>query len=349
MSIGMRDVACIALVIAAFTAAKCGGDSAATPSSDTSTTTAKPTRAAVVPSQSTQRDPCSWITRADAQKALGDSVVADPVRVRSAENAVAQANGGACQYQLKPQGSMAQSVAIELTPDESGAMQTAFAGMGNVEEELKSGTKEAKRDTLIDGRWDFVSQIPGGLTAARAGRIAVQFVTPIGRDKAGLALAGAMLDHIPDTPFTNDPADPTTPPHVPDPCALITRAEAEKVLGKLPVAPYEASKNSALVFGSGASCAYYSGKHRALVITPMLRHGAEFFKMMGGVDAMVAAKTGGTQAPDTLEGTWDALSIGSDGALHALKGDKMLTVQYKTSGATFDEVIDLIRAAVGRL
>lgn len=80
-----------------------------------------------------------------------------------------------------------------------------------------------------------------------------------------------------------------------------------------------------------------------------MRRDAEFFKMMGGVNAQVAAKTGGTQTPDTLEGKWDALSIGADGALHARKGDKMLTVQYKTSGASFDETIELIRAAVERL
>lgn len=80
----------------------------------------------------------------------------------------------------------------------------------------------------------------------------------------------------------------------------------------------------------------------------MPRHGAEFFKMMGGVDATIAAKTGGTQGPDTLEGNWDAIAIGSDGALHVLKGDKMLLVQYKTSSADFDGAVKLVRAAMAR-
>ena len=157
-----------------------------------------------------------------------------------------------------------------------------------------------------------------------------------------------MLDHVPDLPFTGDPADPSTPPRDPDPCALITRAEAEAVLGPLPVAPYASSKNSALVYGSGVSCTYYSGKHRALVVTTMLRHGAEFYRMMGGVDATVAAHLGGSQAPDTLEGNWDAISIGTDGALHALKGDKMLTMQYKTSSAGFEGAVKLASAALAR-
>ena len=347
MSIRARHTASIVLAIMALPAAKCGGDAAATSAAaDSAAPATKSSRAPAVKSQSAQRDPCSWISRADAQHALGDSVIAEPIRVRSPETPVAQANGGACLYELEASGSIKQAVTISLIPDESGVMQTAFAGMGNVEAEFTH--KDAHRDTLIDGRWDFVSEIPGGLTAARAGRIAVEFVTPPGRAKEGLALAGAMLDRVPDLPFTGDPADPSTPPRDPDPCALLTRAEAETVLGALTVAPYASGKNSALVYGSGASCSYYSGKHRALVVTTMLRHGAEFFRMMGGVNAMVAAHTGGAQAPDTLEGNWDALSIGADGALHALKGDKMLSMQYKTSSADFEGAVKLASAALAR-
>lgn len=338
----------IVLAIAALSAAKCGGDSATT-SQTTADSAHAPaaSRGPAVKTQSAQRDPCSWISRADAQRALGDSVIADPMRVHSADNAVAQANGEACLYELAPKGALPQQVAIALVPDESGVMRGAFGGMGNVEKEFAS--KSAHRDTLIDGRWDFVSRIPGGLTAATAGRIAVQLVTPPGREAEGLALAGAMLDRIPDLPFTLDPANPTTAPRNPDPCALLTRTEAESVLGALPVAPYESSKNSALVYGSGASCSYYSGKHRALVVTATLRHGADLFRMMGGVNAMIDAHVGGGQAPDTLEGNWDALSIGSDGVLHALKGDKMLSFQYKTSSADFEGAVKLARIALARL
>lgn len=348
MSIRARHTASIVLAIMALPAAKCGGDAAATSAAaDSAAPATKSSRAPAVKSQSAQRDPCSWISRADAQHALGDSVIAEPMRVRSPETLIAQPNGGACAYEVAPRGGAKQLFAIALSPDESGVMQAAFGAMENVEAEF-THKDAAHRDTLIDGRWDFVSEIPGGLTAARAGRIAVELVTPLGRAKEGLALAGAMLDRVPDLPFTGDSADPSTPPRDPDPCALITRAEAEAVLGPLTVAPYASSKNSALVFGSGASCAYYSGKHRALVVTTMLRHGAEFFRMMGGVDATVAAHLGGSQAPDTLEGNWDAMSIGADGALHALKGDKMLMMQYKTSSADFEGAVKLASAALAR-
>jgi hypothetical protein len=348
MSIRARRIASIALALAIFPAAKCGGDSAGTSAAtDSSASAPRASRAPAVKSQSAQRDPCSWISRADAQRALGDSVISEPMRVRSPETPVAQPDGSACAYELAPRGGLKQIFVIALSPDESGVMQSAFGGMGNVEKEFES--KTAHRDTLIDGRWDFVSEIPGGLTAARAGRIAVELVSPVGRAKEGLTLAGAMLDRVPDLPFTSDPANPSTPPRDPSPCALITRAEAEAVLGPLAVAPYASGKNSALVFGSGTSCAYYTGKHRALVVTPMLRHGAEFFRMMGGVTTQVNARMAGSQAPDTLEGNWDALSIGSDGALHALKGDKMLSLQYKTSSTDFDGAVKLVRAALARL
>ena len=348
MPIRARHLAGTALAVAMLSAAKCGGDSAGTSAStDSSTSAPKTARAPSVKSQSAQRDPCSWISRADAQRALGDSIISDPMRVRSAETPVAQPNGGACAYELAPRGGMKQLFAIALSPDESGVMQSAFGAMGNVEAEF-THTDAAHRDTLIDGRWDFVSEIPGGLTAARAGRIAVELVTPPGRAKEGLALAEAMLDRVPDLPFTGDSADPSAPPRNPDPCALITRAEAEAVLGPLAVAPYASSKNSALVFGSGASCSYFSGKHRALVVTTMPRHGAEFFRMMGGVDATVAAHLGGSKAPDTLEGNWDAIAIGADGALHALKVDKMLMMQYKTSSADFEGAVKLASAALAR-
>ena len=189
MSVRARHVASIALAVAIFPAAKCGEDSGKfSASTDRSTSAPKPVRATTVQAQSAQRDPCSWLSRADAQRALGDSVISDPVRVRSPETPIAQPDGGACAYELAPRGEMKQLFAIALSPDESGVMQAAFSAMGNVEAEFTH--EDAHRDTLIDGRWDFVSEIPGGLTAARAGRIAVELVTPLGRAKEGLALAG---------------------------------------------------------------------------------------------------------------------------------------------------------------
>ena len=338
-----KTILAIALVAAACSKKDAPGD--AKPDS-TKAAAPSPSSAAVVQAQSAPSDPCGWITRADAEKALGEPLTDAPTRVRSTETPVEAANGSACRYDLASTGPVKRSVAIALSPDESGAMQAAFMGMGSVEEEFKG--KEARGDTLVAGRWDFESAIPGGLTAAKQGRISVMVFGSMGTADLGLALAAAMVDRIPDLPFAEDPADPAVPPQGVDPCALITRAEAEAVMGPLRVAPYRSRKNTALVYGSGPSCSYFTGKHRALVVTPMYRLGADMFRMMGGADRLVAGKLGGTAAPDTLEGGWDQLGVGSDGTLHVLKGDKMLSLQFKASAASYENAITLVRSALTR-
>lgn len=305
-----------------------------------------PPNATIVKAQTVPADPCGWITRADAEKALGESLLVTPTRVKSVETPQDAPNGSACRYDLASTGPLKRSIAISLTPDESGVMRSAVGGMGNVEKEFRGS--EANGDTLVAGRWDFMTAIPGGLIAATKGRIAVLLVASMGTDEKAMALAAAIVDRIPDMPFTSDPADPAAPPHDPDPCALITRAEAEAVLGPLAVAPYRSGKGTALVYGSGPSCAYFTGKHRALVVTPKYRLGAEMFRMIGGASRLVDARVGGTAAPDTLEGNWDQLGLGSDGTLHVLKGDKMLSLQYKGSGAGYQKTIELVRSALRR-
>ncbi len=334
------------LTVTLAAAAACGKkDAPSGAKADTTSGTAAspPKNTAVVQTQGAPSDPCGWISQADAEKALGEPLTGAPTRVRSSETPVDAPDGSACRYDLASTG-LKRSIAISLTPDESGVMQSAFMGMGSVEPEFKGS--EAQGDTLIDGHWDFMSAIPGGLTAAGKGRIAVLVSASVGTGDLGMALAGAMVDRIPDLPFTEDPADPAVAPQGPDPCALITRQEAEAVLG--PLAIYRSRKATALVYGSGPSCTYFTGKHRALVVTPTWRLGREMFSMLGGARTLVASKLGGTDAPDTLEGSWDQLATTSAGALLVLKGDKMLTIQFKSSGANLDKTIALVRAAMPR-
>jgi hypothetical protein len=267
--------------------------------------------------------------------------------VRSAETAVASDQGGACLYELPGNDIVKSAVAIEVMPDEQGVLQASLGGMGNVEEEFRSA--ERKGDTLVANRWDFLANMPGGLVAAKRGRIAVEMVTAMAMSDRALTLASAIVDSIPDLPFADDPADASVPPTGIDPCALITRQEAEAAMGPLVTAPFRSRKSSALAYGSGASCTYYTGKHRALVITPTLRHGADLFRMLGGANTMVQSKVGGASAPDTLDGPWEQTATSANGSLNLLKGDKMLSMQYKTSNANYEAAIKLARAAIPRL
>lgn len=337
--------ALLAVTLAAVACGKRDAPSDAKPDAVNGAARSSPT-APVVQAQIVPSDPCGWISQADAEKALGEPLLRAPIRVRSAETPRAAPDGSACRYDLKSSGPLERNVAIELQPDESGVMQAAFMSLGRVEKELQGS--EANGDTLLDGRWDFVSAIPGGLTAAKTGRIGVLMITSLDVTRQGMALAGAIVDRIPDLPFAIDPADPAIRPEGPDPCGLITRAEAEAVLGPLVVAPYRSRKSSALVYGSGPSCAYFTGKHRAIVVTPRWRNGPNMFQMLGSVSAVVAGTLGDTAAPETIEGNWDQLATGQDGTLHVLKGEKMLSVRSKASAASYANAVQLARAALAR-
>jgi hypothetical protein len=319
-----------------------GGGKAAEPDRKSASTSA-----ASVPKVQTSKAPCDWISRAAAEKAMGEPLTADPVRVRSAENAVPQADGDGCLYQLKSTSAFSEGkVAIEVVPDEAGAMQMGFGGVPDIEATFKS--KESHGDSVVDGRWDFESGLPGGVAMLRKGRIAIQ-VFAFGNASQGKSLANAILDSIPDLPFTNDPADPKAASEDPDPCGLITRVEAEKELGPLAMAPFRARENTAIAHGNGSSCVYYTGKHRALVVTPSFSGGQMKYKMMAGVGNMVSSVLGGAKAPDTLDGPWDQISASATGALTMLKGDKMIEMQYKSSPADYAHAVNLARAAATRM
>jgi hypothetical protein len=305
------------------------------------------TSSASAPKVQTNRAPCDWISRADAEKALGEPLTADPVRARSAENPVPQADGDGCLYQLKSASAFSEGkVAIQVVIDDAGAIQAGFSGVPDIEAVFKS--KESHGDSVVDGRWDYESGLPGGIAMLRKGRIVIQ-VFAFGKSDEGKALAAAILDGIPDIPFANDPADPNARSEDPDPCSLITRAEAEAELGPLTMAPYRSRESSAIAHGNGSSCSYYTGKHRALVVTPTYSGGSTQYKMMAGVGNMVSSVLGGAKAPDTLEGPWDQISTGSTGALTFLKGDKMVEMQYKSSPADYAHAVKLARAAAARL
>ena len=304
-------------------------------------------QSASVPKVQTNRAPCDWISRADAEKALGEPLISDPVRVRTADNTVPQADGDACLYEMKSNSGVTKRiVAIELAPDDAGGMQTGFSGVPDIQATFKD--KESKGDSLVDGKWDYVSGVPGGLTMAREGRITVE-IFAWGEMEKGMALASAIVEKIPDLPFAQDAADPTAESHDPNPCSLITQQEAEAVIGPLKMPPYRSRESSSLAHGNGSSCSYFTGKHRVLVVTPTYSGGAMQFKMMAGVGNLMSSVMGGAKAPDTLEGKWDQITTSPTGALVFLKGDQMVEMQFKSSPTDFNGAAKLAQAAATRL
>jgi hypothetical protein len=347
MSSALRMIAialtfALSLVMAACGKSDDGGDKAPKAGKKSASTAS-----ASIPRTQTFKEPCAWISRANAEQALGEPLASDPVVVRNAENPVPQANGDACLYRLKNTSAFSEgTVALEVTPDDPGVMQTAFTSAPMIDSTFKG--KESHGDSVVNGRWDYESALGGGASMMRAGRVVIQ-VFAFGKSEQGQSLANAILDSIPDLPFTNDPADPKAPSEDPDPCSLITRAEAEKELGPLAMAPFRSRENSAIAYGNGSSCTYYTGKHRALVVTPSFEKGQKKYKMMAGVGNMASKGLGGAKAPDTLDGPWDQLSTSALGALTMLKGDKMIEMQYKASPADYVHAVNLARAAATRM
>ncbi len=293
------------------------------------------------------KSPCDWISRADAEKAMGESLTVAPVRARSAENAIPQADGDACLYQLKSTSAFSEGkVALEVTADDPGTIQSGFGSAPMIDSTFKG--KESHGDSMVNGRWDYESNLPGGIAMERAGRIVIQ-VFAFGKSDQGKALANAVIDHIADLPFVNDSADLAVPSEDPDPCSLVTRAEAEAVLGPLMMAPFRSRESSALAYGSGASCTYYTGKHRALVITPTYRGGAARYRMMAGVGNMAGSVLGGAKAPDTLDGPWDQISTSATGVLVLMKGDKNVDIEFQSSNVDYAHAIKVARVAAAKL
>ncbi len=186
----------------------------------------------------------------------------------------------------------------------------------------------------------------------RAGTVIVVVVGgTYGMDDAVLAtLAARVRGRIPDLPFVTSGAGPGGPSG-PDPCSVLTRNEAVAVLGKLVVAPYRVREGGALADPGGRSCAYYTGQHRALVLTPHFTGGTDEMRVIrgrGGLGAVgVVARA--AEGADTLEGPWDEAAIGVYGQLAMLTGDRMLEIAYLTSATDIAGAIRLAHAALPRL
>jgi hypothetical protein len=177
------------------------------------------------------------------------------------------------------------------------------------------------------------------------------------------ALAATVRDHVPDLPIALPPdpilaqldlgeEDPKPAQASPDPCRLLTREEAQGVLGKLSAAPYRSNGSTPLATPSGDSCSYYTAGHHALVLRPEWNQGRALFQMAAGVPALAGRALGEHEAnpADTLEGPWDQVNRSwTTGSLYFLKGDRMLELVYATSGTDLLGAVRLARAAVARL
>lgn len=216
--------------------------------------------------------------------------------------------------------------------------------MGKLAERMKD-------DDPAKAGWDAVRLNGGRLGTITVTAVALTVDVRVPRDTLR-ALAARVRDRIPDLPFA-------MPAGVPldaraeggDPCALVTREEAESVLGKLVVAPYRSGNGGPLAHPDGASCSYHTAKHHVLVVTPYRSGGKRQLdanRMIGGaLDVMVADTE--AAAADTIEGTWDETGISRDGRLLLRKDDRAVELEYETSSTDQAGALRLGRIAIERL
>jgi hypothetical protein len=199
--------------------------------------------------------------------------------------------------------------------------------------------------------WDEVEGIPYGVTA-RVGhlRINVNGESPDVPKEPMLMLAAQVRDRIPDLPF---PAQNTNQPMVDIPpnadvCGLLTRAEAEAVLGPLVVNPYRSSSYfPPLAHAAGNSCAYFTAGHHVFVLTPTWFNGARTFALEKGIGGLIAKVM--PQQAVIMKGPWDKSQITSSGKLDFLKKDQLLDVNFVMSSTDRIGALKLATTAMQRL
>lgn len=199
--------------------------------------------------------------------------------------------------------------------------------------------------------WDDEGHVPYGYTA-RLGhiRVTVQAESPDLPKELMPALAAKVRDQIPDLPFpVKNPYQVLMDmPANADPCGLITRTEAEAVLGSLAVDPYHSSSYfPPLAHPDGHACAYFTPGHHVFVVMPRWTRGERNFNLESGIGGLVGQVMPKEEV--ILKGPWDKSQITMEGGLQFLKGDRLLEVSFAASSTNRLGALKLATLAMQRL
>ena len=355
-----RALRLVLVLIATVWVAACGsspstgGGEGGSPGTATSSSKAPAVKTAAIPT-----DPCGWIPASEVEAVVG-ALSGPPTPA-----------GNDCVYPLAQKSEIFAKlleartkfrrgdpgkhdfrdevrVSVDLQGS-SNTMDIANAAVGKIfAKELGVSASEIKKKEPPPG-WDAETGMPY-TWVGRIGHISIFVFSPpeITKEKK-MELAARVRDRIPDLPF---PAQNTyqvvTLGGDRNPCDLLTRAEAEAVLGTLTVDPYRAIEYTSEAYEKGKGCAYYTKGHRAFVITAEWQDGAMTFNLSRGVGGLI-----GAVAPiekGSFEGPWDKGQVdGTSGALIFLKGERFLRIDYVTSATDRDGALKLATVAMERL
>jgi len=294
-------------------------------------------------------DPCGWIPVSEVEAAVG-KLAAPPTQQDGCRYTlvVPEAN-----YEADP-----STFAVTLSVDVSGSIAGEMGAAAAVAH-LKSwpppqqrGGQDSTADSGDAEGWDAVLPAPYGFSG-RIGhvRISVLGQAPDVPRSSARALANRVRDGLQDLPFPAITSYQVVQPgpELKDPCTLLTRADAEAVLGLLVVDPYRtSSEHPPLALGEGNGCAFYTAGHHVFSIIPTWRDGQRDFNLNKGIGALMSQVL--PQELVVLKGPWDEAQVsGTTGALLFLKGDRLLEVHYKTSSTDMRGAVKLAAQAIGRM
>lgn len=344
------DICSKALLPALLAALACGREHGGAESSGVRSTAGATAPAG--PTQASEPDPCSFLTRAQAESILGP-LKQDPVRVKDAESLEPDAKGRACSFHpIDRGGRRDENVRLEVATHDGLEFEVGTRAAVQATSAWVPG--HATGDTAVAGPWDAAARVAPYLFTARQGDAAVQIsVRWLGvKDGKVDSLAAKALANIPDVPVAAPPSrgGDDGGPSALDPCGVLQRGEAEAVIGKLLVPPYRSRTSTSMAEAAGGSCSYRTGHHRVLVVSPTWEGGADAFKLTSLVGGIVGTKLQQGQEADTLDdGPWDRSASDPSGTLLLLKRDALLELRYRTSSTDLAGAVKLARVALGRM
>lgn len=296
-------------------------------------------------------DPCALVSEAEMADILGP-LGEPPYRIDNSRRA--DPAGSDCIYRARDGHNIALSVDWE---DGEMVMRMTGATAGKAEQVL--GTPDVGVDTL-EGAWDEVA-LSFGQFLARKGKTLVQ-VDPLGArvGQAAVVRIAAMALRRIGSPLSHDGGkaarDRKPDPAPRNPCSLVTRQEAEGLMGRLRGDPVASADNSecefpvdAEMFGSPVTntltVEWRDGFHslgQELLATGMASKMMN--QEMGGDVPTLGASSSDPQEP------WAEMHVLLGGMVTVVKNDVLLKIPgHGVGGFDEEKAKALLRIAVGRL
>jgi hypothetical protein len=315
-------------------------------------------------------DECSWIPAAEAEALIGPfaepprlseggclytlQVPAELVERRAKQAALAKRLGSTLPMREQRYALLLQ-VGLDVKTGER-AVRLAVDKMASwmKDERTDSAQKAQPHPAPADAEdagssgWDARRFNGGRLGTIDVTLIAQSYEVRVPKDKLN-ELTARVRDRIPDLPFAAR-SDPYEEPS-PDPCTVLSREEAESVLGKLVVAPYRSVDDGPQAAPNGRTCSYYTARHHALIVKPYWSDGKSELAMTRGIGGLMSVVVNDSEAQtaDTIEGSWDETAVSADGRLLLRKGDRAVEIEYETSSTDKAGALRLGKIMIERL